>query len=180
MNIDLVIFILLIIGILMGYRRGFVLQVIHLCSFIVSYFVAYRFFREVSPHLQSWVPYPFANQEVGSTSILQWFNVESLFYSVLAFALLFFGTRIALKLIGRLLHLVTFLPVLNFANRWLGAVLGFVEVLIILLIVIHVLLFIPWETGHLWLLESKFAYYVVQLTPISHMVPDLWQTGDPL
>jgi uncharacterized membrane protein required for colicin V production len=176
-TLDLIIIILFVLGVLMGYRRGFILQVIHLVGFFVAYIVAYRYFDEFSTVLKSWIPYPFMDEEVGNTFWLTLFNVESMFYSALSFALLFFGTKILLQLIGRLLHLVTLLPGLNMANRSLGAAFGFLEVFIILFVLVHVMLFFPWETGQMWLHESKIALWMTEQTPVlKDQLQDLWKT----
>jgi len=180
MKVDLIILIIILAGLLMGYRRGFVLQVVHLLGFFIAYFVAYRFFREFAPYLETVVPLPYSDQQVGQNSVWQWLNLEPMFYSALAFAILFFGTKIAIKLVGRLINIVAMLPILNFANRWLGAVLGIVEVLLILLVVLHIVLFLPWETAHHWLKESTFVYVMVQTTPFAEYLHNVWEPGKPL
>jgi uncharacterized membrane protein required for colicin V production len=177
-HVDLIIIIIFIAGILMGYRRGFILQVVHLLGFFAAYIVAYRYFKEFAIVLQDWIPYPFMDQETGTTEPpfwMQMFDMESMFYSAIAFAALFFGTKLALQVIGHVLHTVALLPGLNMANRWLGAALGFLEVLIILFIIAHVLVFIPWETGQIWMSQSKIALWLLEQAPyFSGQLQELW------
>jgi uncharacterized membrane protein required for colicin V production len=175
-TVDLIIIGLFIVGVLMGYRRGFILQVVHLVGFFVAYIVAYRYFDDFSPVLKTWVPYPLMDEEVGNSFWSQMFDVEGMFYSALSFAILFFGTKILLQLVGRLLHLIALLPGLNMANRSLGGVMGLVEVFVILFVVVHVMLFLPWETGQMWLHESQIALWMTEQTPyLKDQLQDLWK-----
>lgn len=176
-TLDLIIIGFFIVGVLMGYRRGFILQAIHLIGFFVAYIVAYRYFDKLSPVLKTWVPYPLMDEEVSNSFWLQMFDVEGMFYSALSFALLFFGTKILLHLVGRLLHLIALLPGLNIANRSLGGALGFVEVFVILFVLVHVMLFLPWETGQMWLSESQIALWMTEQTPfLKDQLQELWKT----
>lgn len=173
---DLVIVILFAAGVVIGFRRGFILQAVHLIGFLVAYIVAYRYFDQVSPMLKTWLPYPLT-EEAGSSLWLQMIDVEGMYYAAIAFGLLFFGTKIALQIIGRLLHVITLLPGLNIANRALGGVLGFIEVSIIIFVIVHVMLFIPWSTGQMWLSESVIGTWMTEQTPfVSNQLQELWKT----
>jgi uncharacterized membrane protein required for colicin V production len=173
---DLVIVILFIAGVVIGFRRGFILQAIHLIGFLVAYIVAYRYFDQVSPMLKTWLPYPLT-EETGSSPWLQVIDVEGMYYAAIAFALLFFGTKIALQVVGRCLHLITLLPGLNIANRSLGGILGFLEVTIIIFVIAHVLLFIPWSTGQIWLSESVIGSWMTEQSPyVSNQLQEIWKT----
>ncbi len=55
---DLLIIILLIIGLFIGIRRGFILQFIHLTGFIIAFIVAKMYGNELAEKLVLWVPYP--------------------------------------------------------------------------------------------------------------------------
>jgi uncharacterized membrane protein required for colicin V production len=170
---------LLIAGIFMGLKRGFILQAVHLIGFIVAYIVAFNFFDDFIPVVQSFIPYPFESEDAMATMFMGMINMETMYYSALSFAILFFGTKIALQIVGYSLHLFAQLPVLKTANRLLGAILGFVELFIILFVLIHVLLYIPWETGHAWLEGSLLASWMIEHTPyFSERLQELWQSKE--
>lgn len=173
---DLVILIAFVAGLVVGFRRGFILQAVHLIGFLVAYIVAYRYFDKLSPMLKTWLPYPLS-EEAGSSLWLQMIDVEGMYYAAIAFALLFFGTKIALQIIGRLLHVITLLPGLNIANRSLGGILGFIEVTLIIFVIVHVMLYIPWQTGQLWLSESIIGSWMTEQTPyVSSQLQEIWKT----
>ena len=56
--IDLAILLILAIGFIIGLRRGFILQIIHLTGFIAAFIVSYLYFDDLAPKLELWVPYP--------------------------------------------------------------------------------------------------------------------------
>lgn len=55
--LDIIILILLLMGTLLGLKRGFILQFIRLTSFILSIAFASLFYKNVAPHLK-WIPAP--------------------------------------------------------------------------------------------------------------------------
>src|SRR5690625_6101118 len=65
-------------------------------------------------------------------------SLENAYYNMLAFAALFFGTKIIISIISSMLDFVAELPILNIVNGLLGAVLGLFEQYLILFIVVFV------------------------------------------
>ena len=56
--LDLAILAILLIGFLVGLRRGFILQLIHLTGFFVAFAAAYVYYDELAPKLTLWIPFP--------------------------------------------------------------------------------------------------------------------------
>lgn len=165
MNIlDATILLLLLWGVWKGYRRGFILQVIYLFGFLIALVVSFRYYKDFSPYLKAWIPYPKADEGAGRLIWMQLIDTETLYYSFLAFVILFIATKILLQIIAKLLNLVALLPGLNMVNRWLGLCLGFVEMLLISLIGIHLLTILPWDKGQEWLAESTLAIWLIEET----------------
>lgn len=174
--IDLCILALLLVGLMIGYRRGFILQVVHLVSFIIAFTIAFQFFGELTPYLQSYIPSPFDRQHSSSSLLTTVFDMEGMFYAALSFAILFFGTRIVLHLVGHLLSLIASLPGLNLANRWLGGALGLLEAFLVIFIFIHILLYMPWEQGREWIEESKIATVMMDHSLYwSDQIQEVWR-----
>ncbi|GAA0374701.1 CvpA family protein [Bacillus horti] len=175
---DIVILCLLVAGFIMGYKRGLIKQAIHMVGFIVAIIVAFLFNGTVAEMLQGVIPYPFSEPE-GAASLLLILDLERMFYKALAFALLFFGTKLVLSLIGHLLTAVASLPGLNLINRWLGGTLGVLQIFVLMFIVVHVLFFIPWETGHQWLASSSIAQWMTDQTSIvPDQIMDIWNEAE--
>ncbi len=78
--LDLVIIAFLLIGLLVGLRRGFILQIIHLTGFIVAFIVAYVYYDELAPKLHLWIPFP----TMGDSSTFQMlFNTVGLILPII-------------------------------------------------------------------------------------------------
>jgi uncharacterized membrane protein required for colicin V production len=91
---------------------------------------------------------------------------------------LFIITKIALSLLGNLLNMFAEIPVLKQVNAFAGAILGFLEVYIILFVLIIVGNILPIEQIQTPLQKSSISKIIVDDTPIlSEKVKELWQTG---
>ncbi len=163
-----------------GQRRGFILQLIHLVGFFVSLFVAYTYYGELANYIRLWIPYPQISTDSTFGLIISSFDAESVYYSGIAFAILFFGTKIALHIIGSMLDFVAHLPILRMLNRWLGSVLCMVEAYLIIFILLNVGALLPVEIVQEQLHTSAVAQYMIHHTPfLSEWLRDLW-VNNPL
>lgn len=171
--IDLILVLLLLGGFFIGIQRGLVLQIVHLTGFIVSLIVAYIFFDDLAPHLKLWIPYP--NLDDGVGLFMSVLNVEDIYYRGIAFAILFFGTKIAMHIIGSILNVFMSLPILRTINRWLGGVLGFLEIYLLVFIVLFVAAIIPHDSIQHAVQHSLVAQMMIKHTPFfSEYLQQLW------
>ncbi|KKK38303.1 membrane protein [Mesobacillus campisalis] len=171
--LDLIVLLLLLIGFLVGLKRGFILQTIHMTGFIVAFIIAYTFYSQLAPKLVLWIPYP----SFGSGNLKLFFdnpNIEDAYYRAIAFVAIFFAVRIVLQIIGSMFDFVASLPVLKSLNIWAGGILGFVEVYLIVFILLYIaaLLPIPFIQEHLN--DSFLASVIVSHTPILSEMVDQW------
>ncbi|WP_042223285.1 CvpA family protein [Oceanobacillus manasiensis] len=172
---DLIILIILVFGLLMGLKRGFILQLFHLLGFIVALIVAALYYDKLGPKLTLWIPYPELSNEGAWAEFLQALPLESGFYNAIAFVVIFFAVRIILQIIASMLDVVASLPVLNSVNKLLGAVLGFVEVYLLLFIVLYIMALTPIESIQSWINDSSIALAMLENTPyLSEKLKDLW------
>lgn len=159
MNIlDFVIMLFLAASVWSGWRRGFVLQVFRLIGLIAALFVAFRFSPDLAKVIHEIIPFP-ASGDTGFWMSL--FSVDALVSRIVAFILLFVGTRLAVRFVSRMLNRVMGVPVLNVVNRLAGASLALVQLLVILFIVISVLEFIPGPKLQALLQQSLFGSLIV-------------------
>ncbi|MBD1381141.1 CvpA family protein [Metabacillus arenae] len=173
--LDLALIAILVIGTLVGLKRGFILQFIHLTGFIISYIVAYKYYDDLAPKLTLWVPYPTFGEGSEVISFLSGDNLENAYYNAVAFVLLFIGTKIVMHIVGSMLDFVTLLPILKQLNRWAGGILGFLEIYLILLILLFIGGLVPIEQFQTALNGSVFANLIVHHTPyFSDMINELW------
>lgn len=173
--LDLVLIIILLFGILVGLKRGFILQFVHLTGFIISYIVAYQYFDDLAPKLKLWVPYPITSESPELLALLNGEDLEGAYYRAIAFVLLFIGTKIVMQIIGSMLDFVALLPILKQLNKWAGSILGFLESYLVLFIFLFIGALIPIVPLQQALDQSILADLIVNHTPyFSNKVNELW------
>ncbi|MDG2702993.1 CvpA family protein [Bacillus altitudinis] len=173
--IDIIILFLLLMGTLVGLKRGFILQFIKLISFVVSILVASMFYQSLAPQL-TWIPAPNFS---GGQAQLAFFsgNLETAYYNTIAFIILFILTKILLAIIGGLLTTIASIPVIKQVNKLLGAVLGFLETYLFVFILLFVAALLPVDALQTMMSKSMLADAIVSNTPyLSGLVKDLWST----
>lgn len=174
---SIIILLVLLFGFLIGLKRGFILQLMHLIGYVASFIVASLLFRKLASHLALWIPYP----DLGSDSLWAIFlssqPLENAFYNAISFAIIFFATKIILQIIASMLDSLANLPILRQVNKLLGAILGFVEVYLIVFIILYILALVPIESIQTKIKSSFLATLIVEYTPIlSKLMEKMWFT----
>ncbi|MBT2569224.1 CvpA family protein [Planococcus sp. ISL-110] len=173
--LDILLIILLIGGIIVGAKRGFVVQLIHMIGFVIALVVAYTYYKPLSEYFVLWIPYPAVNENSQFTLVVDQLDLDQTFYQLLAFALIFFVVKFALQLIASMFDFLKFLPVLGFFSKILGAALGFVEAYILLFVFIYVFALLPVEVVQNQLENSGIAQSMIEHTPyFSEKVKEWW------
>ncbi|MCJ7839814.1 CvpA family protein [Lederbergia sp. NSJ-179] len=163
--LDLALIIILIAGFFIGLKRGFILQLIHMVGFVVSFIVAYMYFDALAPKLTLWIPYPDFGSEKGFTMFLNGSNFDDAFYRAIAFVIIFFATRIVLGIIGSALDVVASLPIIKVLNIWAGGILGAIEVYLFLFILLYLAALVPMATIQTALNDSTLSEIILNHTP---------------
>jgi uncharacterized membrane protein required for colicin V production len=173
--IDLLILGILIFGVFVGLRRGFVLQLFHLLGFFVAVIIAAIYYDNLSSRLTLWIPYPELPEDTKWAVFLESLPLENAFYNAVAFVILFFGTKIILQIIASMLDFIADFPILSSFNGMLGAILGFIEVYFILFFALYIAALVPVATVQNWLDSSFIAGFIIEHTPfISGQIKSLW------
>lgn len=164
--LDLILIIIFAASLLVGIKRGFIVQVIHLASFFIALIVAYIYYKPLADKFVLWIPYPGFTENASLTLMLDSLDVDRTFYRVIAFAVIFFIVKFALHIVASIFDFLTYLPILNSINRVLGAVLSFVEFYFILFIVLYVLALLPIPSIQNLVGSSVIAGLMLEHTPI--------------
>ncbi|MFT8321373.1 MAG: CvpA family protein [Bacillus sp. (in: firmicutes)] len=173
--LDFIIIILLVFGLVRGLKRGFILQMVHLTGFIVAFIVANKYYIPLSTKLTLWVPYPNVGENSLVTTLFGNANLEDVFYRAIAFVLIFFAVKIVWQIIGSMIDFVASLPVLKQLNTWAGAILGFIEVYLVLFILLYIAALLPIEMIQNNLNKSSIAAGIIENTPyFSGKIKALW------
>ncbi|GAA0434863.1 MAG: CvpA family protein [Bacillota bacterium] len=175
--IDLLLLLLLIFGLLIGLKRGFILQLFHLISFIAAFVIAAFYYDELGPKLSLWIPYPDLGEGGEWAAFLQALPLEKGFYNAIAFVIIFIAVKIILQIIASMLDFVASLPILHSVNKLLGGILGFVEIYLLLFILIYIAALVPVVQVQTWINDSSIALFMIEHTPyFSEKVKELWFT----
>lgn len=173
--LSLSLFIILISSFFIGLRRGFILQLFHLVSFVVALIVAYLYFSDLAKVIRLWIPYPQLSTDSTFGMVVTSFNMEEVYYAGIAFAIIFFVTIIFLHIIGSMLDFIARLPILKTINGWLGGALCFLEVYLLVFIALHVVALLPIDIVQEHLNRSFLAKWIIDYTPfLSGWIKDLW------
>lgn len=173
--LDIILIVLLIMGFLVGLRRGFIMQVIHLTGFIIAYVAAYIYCDELASRLTRLIPYPNFGDNATLKLLTNSSNMETVFYRTIAFIIIFVAVLILLRMIGRALNLIAHLPILTQVNGLAGGILGFCEIYLILFILLYIAALVPMAVIQNFLEHSVLANVIVNHTPIlSQQLKQLW------
>ncbi|MED4016260.1 CvpA family protein [Sutcliffiella cohnii] len=173
--LDIIIIFLFILGLIVGVRRGFIMQVVHLSGFIGAFFVAFIFYEKLAPNLKLWVPMPSFGDPASAVLLFEATNLDVAYYRAIAFALLFFGSRIAFQIIGSMLDFLAHLPILKTVNGWAGGILGFVEVYLLVFVLLYIGALVPLDAVQASISDSSMAKSIVEHTPVfSTKLKELW------
>jgi len=134
--LDLVLLILMLAAAWIGYRQGFLRQLVHLLAWIVALIVAAKAYPTAAVYL---------------ADSLEWLRLGAvhatplgqLILNVVAFFLLFFGIRLLIRLAGSWLGIVHTIPVLSTVNRWLGLGLSLLKTALVLFLLFSILSLFP-------------------------------------
>lgn len=173
--LDLAVLAILVIGFIVGLKRGFILQSIHLAGFIVAFIVAYIYYEQLAPKLTLWIPYPNLGSNTTLHLIFENANLETAYYRAIAFAAIFFAVKILLQIIGSMLDFVANLPILHQLNVWAGGLLGLVEVYLVMFIILYIAALLPIQAIQDPLNDSILAENIIKNTPVfSQQIKQLW------
>lgn len=175
MLLNMIILLLLLIGFFVGFRRGLVLQLVHLTGFIIAFVVAWMFFRDFADVLELWIPYPAAMGESKIFSTIENLDLQAAYYQAIAFVLLFLAVKIVLHILGTMLNFLAELPLLRSVNHLTGGLLGFAEIYLILFLLLYVGALTPMDAIQSSIDRSVVAQSMIERTPVfSEMLRTLW------
>jgi uncharacterized membrane protein required for colicin V production len=173
--LDLIILVVLFAGLIVGAKRGFIVQMMHIVSFIVALIVAYIYYKPLAQKFVFWVPYPGVTDSGGLGVAIDSLDVDRTFYRIIAFAVIFFAVKITLQIVASIFDFIAYLPVLGTVNRWLGALFGIIENYLIMFILLYILALLPVDGIQSLMSKSLLSGLILEHTPIiTNMFQDWW------
>jgi uncharacterized membrane protein required for colicin V production len=165
-KLDIGIAVVLALSFILGYRRGFVLQLVSILGLFVAWITAYLFYDDISPWVGRVVPVESFVSQSGYGELLKGLRVEQYIVSALSFALLLFGVKLGLNAAGHLLNLLAKVPGLNMLNRWSGGALSILEAVVVSAVAIQVMAVLPYESVQSLLTDSRAAEWSMEWVPV--------------
>lgn len=163
--LDLAVLIVLGFGFLIGLKRGFIRQLIHLTGFFIASYAAFHYHDQLAPKLALWIPYPVSGTESTFSFLFEHVHLEAIYYRVIAFVVIFIAVHILLFFIGNMLHFLAKIPVFKQLNAWAGGILGFIEVYLITFILLMIAALLPLESIQTTLSGSAACEIILKHTP---------------
>ncbi|WP_414055131.1 CvpA family protein [Macrococcus equi] len=171
--INVILLFFLILGTVIGLRRGFILQSLHLIGTIGAFIIARMYYAALAKHLVLIIPFPSAEGHYQS-HFLNMVTNEMTFYNVVSFIIIFFVSKVLLQMVATVFDYIAQLPLLKQMNAALGALLGFIECYLLLFIVLFLFAMMPngWIQDHL---EGSFiSNIIVNYTPVISGIAKSW------
>lgn len=173
--LDLIIVFLLLGGLITGFRRGLIVQIIHMTGFIAALVVAYLYYKDLADKFVLWIPYPGVTEDSKLSFVVGELDLDETFYNLLAFVLIFIVVKFGLQLIASMFDFLKYLPVLGFVARITGALFGFVEFYILIFLVLYLGFLLPINSIQTFIGKSILAEAMFEHTPyFSETVKNWW------
>lgn len=173
--LDIIILVLLIAGLVTGFKRGLIVQLIHMTGFIIALIVAYIYYKPLAEKFVLWIPYPAVDANSMLTFAMDTLDLDRTFYQLIAFAVIFFAVKFALQLVASMFDFLKFLPVLGWISKFAGAFLGFIEFYFILFVILYIMAMLPLGVLQNLVEGSVFAGLMLEHTPVlSETVKNWW------
>lgn len=158
-----------------GFRRGLIVQIIHMTGFIIALVAAYSYYKQLAEKFVLWIPYPGVTAGSKLSTTVDKLDLDETFYRLLAFVLIFLVVKFGLQLIASMFDFLKYLPVLGFVARITGAVFGFIEFYILMFLVLYLLAMLPIDFIQDRINTSLLAKSIFEHTPVlSETVKKWW------
>ena len=162
----LLILLLMIIGMIVGFRRGGLLQFIHLFGTISAIIIARLNYKALGSKLDLIMPYPSSALEVDNTILKNIPDLETAYYYMAAFFFTFIITKIIIQIF---ISTFDYLQQINFhivASPIVGVIFGVIETICILVVILAFAATIPMDALQNAIDGSGLAKFILNHTLI--------------
>lgn len=164
-------------GIYTGVRRGLVLQVVYTVGYITTFFAAHKYYLQLAEYLEMLVPYasPGVGDQMAYYETIEILKLDLAFYNAISFLIIFLAGWLITRIVGYMLHSLTYLPILHQLNTIGGGVLGFAMQYLGIFLLLSFLTLIPFDVVQSHLTESSLADWIITNTPyLSKTIYEWW------
>lgn len=135
----------LFLGLVLGFRKGLVLQLVDLAGFVLSWTLAIRYGAAAGHFLDDLLNlgHFFGSLELEGLGVLEILPLEEYLVVAVGVLVILALTRLIFLVAGRIFDIVRYLPVLRSFNSLLGALVGLVKGVVLVVMLAVTLHFIP-------------------------------------
>lgn len=164
--VDIAIIVVLILGAVVGYKRGFTTQLLSLCGFVVIVVAAFLFKNPVSMYLYEHLPF------FNFPGILSGISVINLLlYEAIAFFIVFIGLYLVFKVILMVSHIfekfLSMTILLGLPSKILGAILGILENYLVAFIILYIISLPIFNINIIK--DSRLRMTILEKTPVLNL-----------
>ncbi|EHO53970.1 CvpA family protein [Lentilactobacillus kisonensis] len=156
MILDIIVVLLLVSGLVGGFRIGFIKQTVQAGSLILAFIVAMYYFQDLGNLIVR------AINGLQIKLAIQWVYV----IDMVAFICLFSLTQVVYVKIGKHLNGLTRVPGLHLGDELLGSLMGMVTRYLVIFFVLNILIVFPISWVQNQYRESSISQTIVKKTPI--------------
>lgn len=156
MILDIIILLLLVGGLISGYRAGLITQSVRIISLILAFVVAIYYFQATANMAINLA------KKLGLTPGIQWLYVAD----IIAFVLLFAMTHAVYLMLGSYLNELAKIPGFHLGNALLGSLIGAVTQYLIVFFVLNCLIAFPISWVQTQYRSSQLSQWIVKETPV--------------
>lgn len=160
----LILLIILLIGLIAGYRRGIVLQFLHLIGTLSALVIASLNYEALGSKFYLVMPYP-STAQLNSNAVLSDIgNLEYAYYYMFAFFLIFIISKIVIQIIISGFDYLQQVTTGGLVTSIGGIVLGLFEAVYVLVVILFFAAMIPYPPVEEALSESGIATFIMEHT----------------
>ncbi|MFT8907283.1 MAG: CvpA family protein [Lentilactobacillus diolivorans] len=156
MVLSLLILILLVGGLMSGYRAGLITQSVRIISLILSFIVAFYYFQPAANLVMTVV------KRLGAEPNLQWIYI----IDIIAFVFLFGLTHTVYLMLGNHLNGIAKVPGFHIGNAILGSAVGLLTQYLVIFFVLNILVVFPINWIQDQYRQSDISQTIVKKTPV--------------
>lgn len=160
----LIIIIFLIIGLIVGYRRGLVLQSLHLIGTLAAIIIAALNYEMLASRLDLILPYPSSAYTLSNAVFPDIADPEYAYYDMAAFFFIFIVSKIISQLIVSAFDYFQQVSVFGIIGDILGLTLGIIEMIYVLVVILFMVALIPLDVIQNLMTESSLAEFIMRNT----------------
>lgn len=160
----ILIIILIVIGGIVGYRRGGILQFLHFFGTLSAIIIARLNYKQLGDRLDLIMPYPSSVSEVNNIVFDDIANLEQAYYYISAFLIIFIVSKIIIQIVISVFDYINQIIFDKKTSKIVGTVLGIIECLYILAIVLFFIGTVPSTTLQQMVGNSSLATFIIDHT----------------